>query len=60
MKDFNQQQREWERLQENRPGGPGYDDNPDRDDDWEEERKERMLDIQIERAERRRERGFDF
>jgi hypothetical protein len=37
MKDFNQQQREWERRQEDRPGGPGYDDNPDRDDDWEED-----------------------
>jgi hypothetical protein len=49
MKDFNQQQREWERRQEDRPGGPGYDDFDD-----EEERKERMLDIQIERAERRR------
>ena len=48
-------QRKWEWETEHLPGGPGHDDNPDRDDDWEEERRERLLEIAIERQERRRE-----
>jgi hypothetical protein len=59
MKSFTTLQEEYEWHQEHLPGGPGYDDNPDRDDDWEEERKERMLDLAIERQERRRESKWD-
>ena len=39
MKDFNQQNSEWERLQDNNPGGPGDDQDDEREVheiDWEE------------------------
>jgi hypothetical protein len=55
MKSFTTLQEEYEWHQEHLPGGPGYDDNPDQDFDDEEERKERMIDLAIERQERRRE-----